>query len=248
MLSATDLLIVLASFVFSFIGTITGGLGVALRAFLIFIGLPVHVAIATPRLALFLLRPASLIPFIQHRKINWRLGIWLMVPALVGGIVGAQIVVGLSGDTLRRLIGFLVIAIALLLLVKRDIGLRVSDQPLSRLRKVSGTIAVFFSDVIDSVVGGGGLLKAYILLLIYRLTYTEAIGLRKLIGLGGALGASILFIVEGLIDWKVLLIITIAGSLGAYLGGHYGIKKGEKWVRRVLITAIVILGIQLIIR
>ncbi|MCH8327428.1 MAG: sulfite exporter TauE/SafE family protein, partial [Candidatus Marinimicrobia bacterium] len=70
--------------------------------------------------------------------------------------------------------------------------------------------------------------------------------IRKVAGYSGSIISSILFINLGFVNWYYVLLTFIGSGLGGYFGVKYGIKKGESWVRRLMLIVIAIVGVRML--
>ena len=75
----------------SFIGSMVGSGGLISIPFLIFLGLPPHIAIATNRVGAFGLQLGALARFLKSKEIAWKYVGWFSVLALVAGQVGSRL-------------------------------------------------------------------------------------------------------------------------------------------------------------
>ena len=235
-----------AVFLVNFFGAISGGAGLVVRPLLILLGVPPQFAIGTTRTANVITRLVGLTQFHKHSKIDWKLALTLMVPATVGSIIGVQLVVWLDQELLTRIIGFMVLLSGIGLLIKKDVGIANIDFVPSVRRKIIGGIIYGLSTLIATLSGGGGVINNYILLNIYKKSYISAAAIRKVAGFGGAFIGSLLFIYYGFINWYYALLILIAGSIGTYMGVQHGIKKGEEWVRVIVLIVVFVFGTKML--
>jgi uncharacterized membrane protein YfcA len=58
--------------------------------------------------------------------------------------------------------------------------------------------------------------------------------------------ALILFIADGKVVWKEGFILSASNALGAWLGAHWGVKKGAFWIRVVLTATVIVMALQLL--
>ena len=84
------------------------------------------------------------------------------------------------------------------------------------------------------------------LLLVFRKSYITSAAVRKVLIYATALSGAAVFYVNGLYDWRLVLTITIAASIGNYFGVNYGIKRGEKFVRAIFLVLTFALGFKLL--
>ena len=53
------------------------------------------------------------------------------------------------------------------------------------------------------------------------------------------------FITEGNIDLYLGLTLAVGNATGAWIGSHWAVAKGNKWIRVVLVVAVVVFAIDL---
>lgn len=240
-------LIAIASFVSNFFGATTGGVGLIMRPLAIFLGYPVHVVVASANIASIPIRISGLIPFVQRKtSIDWRLGFSLLIPSAIGGLVGAMIALQIPPQMLQRILGMVILAIAAALILNRKKGIEATHIQPSRWRSIAGHSGIFGASIIRTMVGGGGVVMTMILIYLYGKTYLESAALRKVITTGSAVASAVLFFGSGFVDWLFIVVFLVSGSLGAYLGTHYGIKRGEAWVRNLMLVVVVAMGLRLL--
>ena len=77
-----------------------------------------------------------------------------------------------------------------------------------------------------------------------RLPYTVALVLVGLFWNGsGALTLGL----QGTIRWDWIPVLLVASMLGGYIGAHYSIMKGNRWIKRVYEGVTLLVGLKLII-
>jgi uncharacterized protein len=53
------------------------------------------------------------------------------------------------------------------------------------------------------------------------------------------------FVMEGKVDWVLGLILSLGNGVGAWLGSRFAVVKGEKWVRAILVVAVLVMAVRL---
>lgn len=241
-----DLGFFIAVFVVSFFGALSGGAGLVMRPLLIFIGVSPQYAIGTIRVGNVVSRLVGLTHLHRHGAIDWKLSFLLMIPATLGSIASVQIIVSLETEVLTRFIGFLILLSGIGMLFKRGkaerkpIGTPLFKSP------IFGFISYGVTTLIGNLTGGGGVINNYLLLTVYEKDYISAAAIRKVAGFGGALIGSVLFIYYGFVNWHYVVIVLVAGSLGTYFGTSHGIKKGEEWVRSLVLAVVFVFGFKML--
>ena len=102
-----------AGFIAGFINTLAGSGSLVTLPLLIFLGLPANVANGTNRVGVLLQNVVAVDSFHRQKVMDWRRGLTLSLPAIVGSIIGAQIAVNLDETMMRRTIGALMVVMLL---------------------------------------------------------------------------------------------------------------------------------------
>lgn len=76
------------------------------------------------------------------------------------------------------------------------------------------------------------------------MTYSEAVANTKFINVLSSLVATIVFMWQGLVDYRLGVVLGSTMFVGAYAGAHYVTKLNDAWIRRIFMTAVVILAVK----
>lgn len=230
-----------------FINTFAGGGSMLTVPFLIFLGLPANVANATNRVAILFQNLVSTRKFRQQKILDIRTDSKLLLPTALGSIAGAFIAVDIHEEVLQKIIaGLLIVMFFTVLLnsetwVKSNIEKAKAKNPLIRFLIFFGIgfyggfiqIGVGFMLLAGLVLGCGfDLLKANAIKLYIILFYT-------IIALG-------IFIYYDLVDWKTGLLLACGNMAGAWIGTRLSLKWGAKFIRYILLIALVAVALKLL--
>lgn len=211
-------LLAAAAFAAGALNSVAGGGSFLTFPSLVFAGVPAVMANASSTVALF---PASLASALSYRNDiravqQKRLKAWLIV-GLIGGAVGAVLLLVTSDKTFRQIAPWLLLFATLLF----AFGARVSLVLRGRLYgNQAWILVVLFPIAIYGGYFGGGM--GIIILAAFRLYgLTDIHGMNgvKTI-LAGALNAiaSIVFVAAHQVDWPPALVMTLAAICGGYVG------------------------------
>ena len=131
-------------------------------------------------------------------------------------------------------------------LIKRDIGLSKATDSSSRSLEIAGYIATFALGVYGGFFSGGYvalLTVAYVFF--FRMTFTEAVAITKVLNFFSSLIATAIFAWQGIVDWKLGLLLSAVSFAGAVLGATFARRMSDLWLRRVFLTAVVVLTVKL---
>ena len=104
----------------------------------------------------------------------------------------------------------------------------------------------FVAGVIDSIAGGGGLLKLPALMLT-GMTPQQAMGVNKLTGSLGTTAAMINFARNGLVPWKLAVLGVPCALIGSAVGGSYIMTIDPEAAGRILVVLLPIAALVTLI-
>lgn len=101
-----------------FAGAFGSGGGLILTPILLFAGLPIFYAVGTNRLAAVIYVTAGVFFKSYLGQVSLDFGLWLVIGAAVGGVIGARIVKLQKSSTLKKLVAFLISILGLFLILQ----------------------------------------------------------------------------------------------------------------------------------
>lgn len=229
-----------------FINMFAGGGSMLVVPFLIFLGLPANVANATNRVAILLQNIVSTATFKQKKILDFKTDYKLLIPTTLGSIAGAFTAVDIQEEILQKVIGGLLIVMFFMILldpntwVKANMDKAKAKNPFVRFLIFFGIgfyggfiqIGVGFFMLAGLVLGCGfDLLKANAMKVLLILFYTVI--------------ALVIFIWYDLIDWRTGLILSCGNMLGAWIGTRLSVKWGAKYIRYILLLALIVVALKL---
>ena len=238
----------LAGCVAGTLNVIAGGGSFLTLPILIFMGLPASVANGTNRVGILLQNVGAVWGFHRHRVLNWKWALYAAVPATIGAGFGTFAALLVSDLAFRRILSFLMVAITLVTLLRKDPvqdeeGQSADDLSLS---SVVGLAGAFF------IVGlYGGFVQAGVGFLI--LTATTWVGLDMVRGnaikvlcvLAFTALSLAIFAWQGKVEWTLGLVLAAGTVLGGQLGVRLTTLKGHRWVKGVVTVTVIVFAIRL---
>ena len=155
--------------------------------------------------------------------------------------MGALLVGLVNAEGIKVVVSVAMIAVALFTLLK-------PKARTERSGRSTAAIPLTYILVFGLGIYGGFFSGGYVTVLtavcvgMYGMRYSEAVGATKLINVVSSGVATLAFMWQGLVDYKLGLILGIAMFAGAYVGAHYAVKLDEIWLRRVFLTAVLLLA------
>ncbi len=239
---------------------------------LIFAGMSAQFANATNTVALW---PGALSSFWAYRK---ELGrhrreiLWLSVPSVLGGLVGASLMVKTDEKTFAILVPYLILLAT---------GVFIVQEPLARLQRRLSRAAtngnppeprddsdaptfarhatplrwtvVLVSQFLVGVYGGYfGAGIGILMLAVYGIlgfsNIHEANAIKNLNAMFINGIAAALFVIKGLVDWPSALLMSVGAIVGGYAGADVARRLGQKTVRRIVIAIGLAIAVAMILK
>ena len=234
-------IIVAAGFTAGFINTLAGSGSLITLPLLIFAGLPANVANGTNRVAVFLQTAVAVNRFRQSGTLDVKRGLQLTAPAILGAVLGAQIAVNLNEQLMKTVIGFLMVVMLVVVLVRPKRWLVGRPEMLEARPGWLQLVIFFLIGIYGGFIQAGVgifLLAGLVLGTGYELVRANAV--KNLIVMVFTLFALIVFIVNDQVEWLPGLVLAAGNMLGAWVAARMAIEKGAKFVRWILIAVIVV--------
>lgn len=239
--------VIAAGFACGFINTLAGSGSLITLPLLIFLGLPANVANGTNRVAILLQNVVAVGSFRQQQVLDLRRGMMLAAPAAIGSIIGAQIAVSLDQETMRRVIGVLMVVMLVVILVRPKRWLEGQPEQLGPHPGALQLIIFFGIGIYGGFIQAGVgifLLAGLVLAAGYDLVRANAVKL--LIVLCYTVFALGIFILNDQVRWLIGMILAIGNMLGAFVASRLAVARGAGFVRWILIAVVAISAVLLL--
>jgi uncharacterized membrane protein YfcA len=225
-----------------------GGAGLVQFPVLIFLGLPFAVALATHKIATVALGIGATVRHWREGSIGRELAIQILAWGLPGVVLGAGTVLRIPGAWAQTALGVLTIALAIYSLSRGEMGMVYAPRARSQGGRVFGGMVLFFIGLLNgSLSSGTGLFCTLWLVRWYGLDYRRAVAYTLVfVGMfwngAGALTLGLL----GDVRWSWLPALLIGAVVGGYVGAHWAIIKGNRWIKRGFEIVTLLIGVKLL--
>ncbi|MFH0830106.1 MAG: sulfite exporter TauE/SafE family protein [Candidatus Aenigmatarchaeota archaeon] len=246
-----DILMLVATFFIGvaslFLGSVAGGGGGLLSLpFLIFMGLPPQIAIGTNRFGT-LGHLSTSYKFYKEKKIIFKHALPLAAVGIVGAFLGAQLLLQINEALLSKLVGGLILLMVPTLFLGLGKGRGLERKNVPEKRRLAGYAGYFFVAIYDGFFGAAaGLIAVYTLVLSLGYTFIEANALDKFAFLFALIPSLGLFMLSGIVNYEVGLVLLAGMLVGGYLGAHVAIKKGNKFVKLMFSVVVIASALKLL--
>lgn len=229
-----------------FINTVAGGGSILTLPLLMFMGLPANVANGTNRVAILLQNVVGVQTFRRNKVINLTTDYKLAIPAIIGSIIGAFIAVDINEALLKKIIGFLMILMLLIIAVKPDAWVKEQEGAVQPKPTILQYAIFFFIGLYGGFIQMGVgffLLAGLVLGCGHNLVKANAI--KVFIVLIYTTFALAIFLYNKQVDILTGLTLAAGNMAGAWAGAHFTIKGGAKYVRYVLMAGLLLVVLKL---
>ena len=242
--SISIILIIMAlGFLAAFIDAVVGGGGLISIPTLLAVGLPPSVALGTNKLASVFGSMTSAIRFIRSGKVDLKLVGRLFVPVFILAMLGASLATFLPAQLLKPIVIVILTLVLLYTIFKKDWGDVRRVQSFTVKKAILITILLSLIGFYDGFLGGGTGSFMMFILLMFGFDFLGAAGNAKVLNFASNLGALILFMILGEVNYLYGLIMAASMIAGSYVGAMFAIKQGVGYVKVlfIVVTALLIL-------
>jgi uncharacterized protein len=244
------LAVVGVGFIAGMLNTLAAGGSLLALPLMISIGIPSINANAINRIAILLQNVVAVRKFQDKKVLKLRTDYKIGIPAVIGSLIGAYIASIIDAPSMDVAIGIIMVVMFVVILANPNswVKNREHKPPLSPWLQYTVFFLIgVYGGFIQAGVGfflltglvlgcGFELVKANAVKVLVILMYTPV--------------ALVFFIVSGLLTWKFVLIglfLAAGNMLGALLGVNIAIKWGAKFLRYMLLVAILAASLNLLI-
>lgn len=234
-------LLIVASFVAGFIDSVAGGAGLVLVPSFILAGLPPQTALGQEKLVSTLGTLSAIFNFFRSGKILWSFVAVGVPAALIGAYLGTRAILYLDEAVVGKIIVFMMpIGLLFSFLPKKDE--RAKTKITTFKKAILFPFVALTIGFYDGFFGPGtGSLLIVALHYIMGLSLVASSATSKLFNLASNVGSFIAFFIAGKMLFAIGLPMIGASIAGNYLGSHMTIKRGDGFIKPILLGMIVLL-------
>lgn len=235
------------------INAIAGGGGIIMYPALLAAGLPPIIANTTSSLVVW---PGSLTSAYGYRKDLKKVPksfFWLVIPCILGSLLGSYILTHTKPSTFEHLAPFLILSAVLLLAMQSRIHRFVTKQTKSR-KIMWHTVPLVCAAAFPLAIYGGYFGAGFGLMMLALLGFSglkniyQMNGVKNLAGAVMAIVATLYFWHAGLINWPAGLVMAAGTTVGGYVGSRLTHKISAHLVHDLTIAIGLIITIVLLFK
>jgi uncharacterized membrane protein YfcA len=211
-----------------------GGSFIAFPA-LLWTGVPPIPANATNTIALWTGAAASGGAYRSRLDVPRRVMIPLLAASLIGGLVGALLLLKTPAHTFMRVLPWLTLGATLLFAFGRKLSSKrgsVIEHATTREALAGATLFQFGVAIYGGYFGGGMGIVMLAMLAALGMTDIHAMNaLKSVMGFVINGVAVVTFVLAGAVYWRHGTVMILGAIAGGYLGAHYAMKMPQSWIR-----------------
>lgn len=234
-------LFVTVAFVAGYIDAIAGGGGMIQVPILLIGGIPPVAALATNKVISMTGTFVVVVKYALHRLVIWRWVGLAAIPCAIASMAGSQLAMLTPAWVLEiAIFTCIFIAVIISLGVKPPSDAGVFNPLMQNKQHYLGWFTAI--GLYDGFAGPGtGTFMVLTNNKVLGCNLVQSAAIAKPLNLMTNFGALIIFISAGEVVWSVAIPMLIANSLGGWIGGHYAIRNGSKFVWRVLVSVLIVM-------
>lgn len=225
-----------------------GGAGLLQFPALIFLGLPFGIALATHKVASVALGVGATLRHLREKSLERRFAVFVLAAGLPGVVLGAAFILQVPDRWAQVSLGLLTIGLGVYSYFNKQLGLEHAPKNRHRRGYVLGGVALFLIGVLNgSLTSGTGLFCTIWLVRWFGLDYRRAVAYTLvLVGLFWNGAGAVTLGLLGEVKWSWLPALLAGSLVGGYLGAHWSIVKGNRWIKRGFEVVTVLVGLKLV--
>ncbi|MYK19200.1 sulfite exporter TauE/SafE family protein [Candidatus Poribacteria bacterium] len=230
-----------------FLNTVAFGGSLLALPMLIFLGLPTAVANGTNRVAIFFQNFSAIMGFRRKGVSDFKYSILLAVPAVIGAAIGALIAIDIRDALFNLILAVVMITMLILTLLNPTERLKDRIESGGKDSKIVAMIVFFFIGIYGGFIQAGvGLLVITALRLLTGTDLVRTNAIKVFVIFFYTVIALGIFISQGKVNWYLGPTLAVGNACGAWLGSHWAVEKGDKWIKVMLIVAVIAFAIRLV--
>ena len=225
-----------------------GGAGLLQLPALIFLGLPFTAALATHKIASVALGVGATLRHLREHTLQRYYIYSLLLAGIPGVILGAHIVLFIPDRIAEIALGVMTLSLGIYSVLKPGLGQHYVPRNLSKRGAFVGGVVLFIIGILNgSLTSGTGLFVTLWLVHWFGLDYKRAVAhTLVLVGLFWNASGAVTLGIYGTIQWQWLPVLLLGSLLGGYVGAHWSIIKGNRWIKHSYEFMTIAVGLMLI--
>ncbi|GHF98278.1 sulfite exporter TauE/SafE family protein [Thalassotalea marina] len=234
-------------FIAGLIDAIAGGGGMLTIPALLTAGLPPHLALGTNKVAASFASFTASVTFYRKKLFDIKFWRWSIFATAIGAVIGALTVDHLPVELLEKALPVIIVMTAIYTLIAKNAVYQESSLPKNsnslRIKQTGQGLVLGFY---DGVAGPGtGAFWTASSSALYKINILLSLGLARSTNFVSNIVSVVAFVYLGYVNFLIGISMGIFMMLGAWVGAHWAIKFGSKYIRPVFIFVVISMSINL---
>lgn len=236
---------ILLFFATSLVGVVTGSNSLVTVPVMFQFGIDEKVAVATNMFGLTFMAVGGTIPFVRRGSVEFGKLTPLIVLTIAGSALGALLVGLISGQSIKLIVTISMIVMIVFTLVRHKPAEVEIPSRARRPASVVTYLLTFLLAIYGGLYSGGYVTVLTVVLVTFAaMSFTESVAATKFINVFSSGIATLIFMWQGLVDYRLGIFLAVSMFAGAYVGAHYATKMNEIWLKRIFVATVLILAIK----
>ena len=240
MTTSALILLIILFFVTSVIGVVTGSNSLITVPVMFQFGIDEKVAVATNMFGLMFMAAGGSIPFVRSGSVDYRKVAPLVILTVVSSAIGAALVGLITNQGIKVIVTVAMVVVTIFTIFNRKSN---GEKTVSGRSVTLSYVLTFLLGIYGGLYSGGYVtILTAVLVAFFGMSYLESIASTKIINVFSSAVATLVFMWQGLVDYKLGLVLGLTMFVGAYVGAHYASKMNEIWLRRIFLVTVLLLA------
>jgi len=225
--------------------SISGGAGVFAVPTMLAFGLPPINVLALNRISDVGTVFGALRAYYKSKSIDWKLAGIIAIPLAIGSFFGASVVVRLPTEILKYVI-LVGVVIGIFFLLKRRTKLK--TKPSKNMISWIGLFLMLLVGIWSGALGmAGAIFAVLILVYFFHKRYLQARSTKIAAAIPETLISATILVMASTTSFLILSTMFISSFVGSWIGSHLAVKRGDNFIRRVMVGIAIVMIIKVII-
>jgi hypothetical protein len=243
----TGILLIISGIMVGFINTLAGGGTVISISLFMFLGLPPVVANGTNRIPIIFQTLTAVILYQRKKLIDWKKGIILSIPIILGNLTGAFLAGILPGKIFSYIFAGIVLLFGVSMIFDPNRWIHENKELQIKPVTILQYITFFFLGIYGGFAHVGiGYMYLGMLVLVSGYDLLKANVLKIVFVMMSVPFSLAIFASQGHVDWGAGLIHAIGNIIGAAIGVRFAIKKNINFIRYIVLSLVALVILQLL--
>jgi len=240
-----EVIVFIVGLVAGFLGATVGGGGMIAIPALLFLGFSPQSAVAVNAVGDVGAFISATGEYWRSKKIDWKMAFPLAVIAVIGSIIGTQIMVRMETDFLQAFIGITILAFLPFFFFGDKIGLKRTHP--SKAKRFIG-LALYSLLIVEGAIVGAGGSTVILMIMMYFFGYEiiQGYATNTPADLLSSLIPAVIYSFYGFVAlWPAVIIFT-GMLIGGFIGAHIALEKGNRWIKKLFTLVIIAFVIKIL--